>query len=494
MPFNPTAYEWMDALKAALDCLPDKRTNIDHLWQMYEGTHPRVWLSKALNDMFEEMLVENLYDNWLELAVEAPLTRTRVLGWASKGESGGKDAVTMSAATNIWDDNSMDLQQVDLYRHVKVAGEGYIIAWDDPEKESGISLHVNDPREIYYPETSHGESPDYVVKVWLDGEEKRWRATIYYEVDVVRLVGPERQNIDGAEPFPGAGSFELDPDDPGGEHTFESIPVIRYSKYVKRRSSLESIIPNQHRINKLTANKIIASEYGAWKKLILLTKQDIDEDDLRVRPNRALVLDPGNTEDGNAATSIFEGSPMELANFDNSIDREIFKLFTKAYLPSHMMVNPGSVPSGDAIEADEGPYTEMIIDSQEWLGASHEDLFNLFGIEAEPQWRNPVVRSEESEATVVKTYVDAGVPLPQALKKYASWTPEELKELVKVKEEEQAKADANAQKMADAMKANQQQAPNEGDPNAQPQPGKPVAPNPFGGTGNPVGGNPQSKP
>jgi hypothetical protein len=304
--FNATAYEWSDQLKTALGALESKRVDIDRLWEMYEGEHPRVWLTKTLASMFEDVMIENLYDNWIELAVEAPLTRTRVLGWATKADSGKADSISMKAATNIWDDNSMDLQQVDLYRHVRIAGEGFVIAWEDPDKDSGYSLHVNDPREIYYPETPHGEDPEYV------------------------------------------------------------------------------------------------------------------------RPNRALILDPGSTEDGSAATSIWEGSATELSNFDNSIDKEVFKLFTKAYLPSHMMVNPGSIPSGDAIEADEGPYVEMILDSHEWLGSSHKDLFELLGIDTEPQWRNPAVRSETSEATTVKTYIDAGVPLPVALKKYAGWTEEEL--------------------------------------------------------------------
>jgi hypothetical protein len=494
--FNATAYEWSDQLKTALGALESKRVDIDRLWEMYEGEHPRVWLTKTLASMFEDVMIENLYDNWIELAVEAPLTRTRVLGWATKADSGKADSISMKAATNIWDDNSMDLQQVDLYRHVRIAGEGFVIAWEDPDKDSGYSLHVNDPREIYYPETPHGEDPEYVVKVWLDLGESRWRATVYYAVDVVRLVGPERKNIDQCEPFPGADAFVLDPADPGGEHGFEEVPVIRYAKYVKRRSHIKAIIPGQHRINKLTANKVVAGEFSAWRKLAILTQQKIDDDDLRMRPNRALILDPGSTEDGSAATSIWEGSATELSNFDNSIDKEVFKLFTKAYLPSHMMVNPGSIPSGDAIEADEGPYVEMILDSHEWLGSSHKDLFELLGIDTEPQWRNPAVRSEKSEATTVKTYIDAGVPLPVALKKYAGWTEEELTELDKLVKEEEVKAQEKQAMAIEQMKAAN---PSTGDdPNAQPKPGQPKpgfpAPKPPGGAptkvGKPATGNP----
>lgn len=492
MAFNANAYEWADHLKEALDELPAKRIDIDGKWAMYEGQHPKIWLTKSVLDMFEEVLIDNLFDNWIELAVEAPLTRTRVLGFSAKADSGGDQSVLMKAATSIWDDNKMDLQQVDLYRHVRIAGEGYIIAWEDEEKDSGISLSVNDPREVFYPETARGDNPDHVVKVWFDTTEKRWRATIYYEVDVVRLVGPERKTSIENEPLPSVDAFELDPEDKGGEHGFDAIPVIRYSKFTVRRSMIASIIPNQHRINKLSANKLIAGEYSAYRKLAILTKQDIGEAELRMRPNRALVLDPGSTEDGAAATSIWEGSATELANFDNSIDKEIFKLFTKAYLPSHMMVNPGSIPSGDAIEADEGPYTEMIIDSQEWLGAGHKDLFKLLDIECEPQWRNPVVRSDKSEAEVVKLYFDAGVPLPQALKKYAGWTQEEIDELTKVKEQEKAEADKKQADALEAMKANPPQ--NGDDPNAQPQPGQPKPPIPVGATGGQAGKPPIVKP
>jgi hypothetical protein len=384
----------------------------------------------------------------------------------------------------------MDLQQVDLYRHVRIAGEGFGIAWEDEEKDSGISLCVNDPRDIYWPETPQGEDPEYAVKVWFDKPEKRWRATVYYEVDVVRLVGPENKNFSEFEPLPNVAAFLPDEDDNGGEHGFDSIPVVRYAKHAKRRSRIKSIIPNQHRINKLTANKVIAGEFSAWRKLAILTQQQVDDDDLRMRPNRALILDPGSNQDGAAPTSIWEGAQTELSNFDDSIDKEVFKLFTKAYLPSHMMVNPGSLPSGDAIEADEGPYTEMILDDQGFLGASHIVLYKKLDIECEPQWRNPQVRSDKSEAEVVKLYVDAGVPLPKALEKYAGWTQEEIEELEQKMEADKAEADAKQAEALEAMKAAQ---PSNGDdPNAQP--GQPKPPIPPGGTPPQIGKPPAAQP
>lgn len=472
MAFNPDLYEWPAHLKVAIDEITKKRVDINYMWDMYNGDHPKVWMTDKLRTMFDDKLTANMADNWIELAVDAPLTRTRVLGWNNDADN----SVIMSAATNVWDDNSMDLAQVDLYRHVRIAGEGFIIAWQDDDKEFGVSLHVQDPRDIYWPETMRGAKPPYVVKVWLDTDEGRWRATVYYEVDVVRLVGPERKTTECVhEPIPGWDAFKLDdlvPGDEGGEHGFESIPVVRYAKHQKRVSMIKNLVPAQLKIDKLECNKMVAAEYGAYRKLAILTEQDIGEDDLKIRPNRALVLHPGSSEGGSQPTSIWEGSATELKIFDDSINGTIFKLFTKAYLPRHMMVNPGSLPSGDAIEADEGPYVEMINDFTEWCGASHIDLMELMGIEAEPQWRNPAVRSDESEAAVVKIYVDAGVPLPMALKKYASWEDDELKELKKVKEE--ATPPALAQVSAQALGANDAQQPTADEAQPVGQPGTQV--------------------
>lgn len=421
--FNPDDYAWYDHLKVALADLTAKKLEIDIDWRYYDGDHPRIWMTEALKEMFEGELEENMSENWCDLAVEAPIKRLSVTGWTNPTDN----SINTSAAKNVFDENDMELEQKELYRQARAVGESFAFVWLDDEKEFGIDINIQDARNVWWPKNAKRNDPERVVLVWMDEDEGIWRATCYYRYVVVRLAGPK---INQAKTIPEARYFVVDPDDPGGIHGFERVPVIRFAPQKRRRGIISQIRHQQDKINKLAANKLVAAEFGAFGKTIILTQQEIDDDTLKFRPNRATVLDPGGPSDSGAPTSIWEGTATELANYDNSISVEIDKLFTMAQLPGHMQVkSTREVPSGAAYDADEGPFTEMIADLQESFGASWTDLFGLAGIEAKPQWRNPHVRSDIDEATTVKTFVDAKMPLTLALKYYAGWDEDQLKEL-----------------------------------------------------------------
>jgi hypothetical protein len=447
--FNPDIYDWPSHLKIALKDLESKVPELDLLWRYYDGDHPRIWLTETLSEMFDNSLQENMSENWCAKAVDAPVKRLGVDSWIAegkesaltpapepsvdpeltptKGPTEGNNSIHVKAAENVFSDNDMELDQKEIYRQVRAVGECFVFAWKDDEKEFGWDWSINDARNVWWPNNTHRNDPTRVVKVWMDEDEGIWRATVYYRYVVVRLVGPK---INEQQALPQARYFVLDPDDPGGTHGFEKVPVVRFAIQRRRVGVIKTIKHVQDKINKLVANKLVAAEFNAWGKTIILTKQQIDDSVLRFRPNMATVLDPGGGPD-DAATSIWESTPLELLNYDQSIGTEIDKLFTMADLPGHMQVkSTREVPSGAAYEADEGPFIEMVKDMQEAFTASWIDLLKLCEIEAEPQWKNPRIKSETEESTTVKTFKDAGMPLSLALKYYASgWDDERLREL-----------------------------------------------------------------
>jgi hypothetical protein len=439
--FDPNDYMWEADLKVALKDFETKIPSIDKNWRYYTGDHPKKWLTEALVDMFEkEELPFDMSENWCELAIDAHLKRLSVQGWQTEGNPTGQPAVE-----NVWNDNDLDLEQIDLYRHVRIAGEGFLFVWKDEEKESGYDIAVNDPRNVWWPEDSRRADPRVVIKIFtedvynIDGSRSVvWRANVYYRYVVIRLVGPKLRE-DGM--LPQARYFHPDDSDLdnaswGGEHGFERVPVLRFAMSKKRRSILDTICPVQDRINKLESQKMVAAEWGAFRRLALLTKQQVKDGDVSFRPNNIPVLDPGGDEN-TAPTQIWEGTATELSNYDLSIQKEINKLFSMAHLPSHMQVKEsGTAPSGEEREADEGDFVEAIHDMQRHFEASWVDLWKLiFGdIDVKPSWVNPQMKSDKTEAETVKTFKDATVPLEIILRKYAGWTDEELKELEKQKE------------------------------------------------------------
>lgn len=431
--FNPDDYDWQAHLKTALEGLKVKNIEIDRAWNYYEGKHPKVWLTDAIRDKLDDQLIANMAENWTDVAVDAPVRRLMVQGFVDRGSKDQevKNNVIMSeAAKNVWKDNDLRLAQKDIYKASAVAGESFLFAWKDDTKKTGVDATIKDARHVWWPDDCHRNAPTRVVLVWADNDEGVWRATMYYKYVVVRLVGPKVKMLGTMDALPQARYFVVDPDDPGGEHGFDKVPVIRFAEDTKRRSLVIRLTTLQDKINKLAANLLVTAEFNAWRKMAILTEQVIDDETLKMRPNRIAVLDPGGGDGGAAPTSIWEGSETDLSKYSDEQDKLIDKLFTKSSLPGHLKVAENrAVPSGAAYQADEGPFTEYIGDLKDSYGESFHDFFELvLGIDVECQWRDAHVKSDLDQATTVKMMVDAGVPLALALKYYAGWTDDQLKE------------------------------------------------------------------
>lgn len=454
--------EWRDTLNWAAEELRHKAVRIDRHRRYYRGDHPRVWLTEKLRSMFKTM-IDQMVDNWCKLVVDAPLVRTRITGWAAlqkpepvtpapnTPELGGNpesadptkasDVVNNTEAAvkdtqadefkKLWENNDLEVDQIDLWRRVRRDGESYTVAWKDDPDHGGPSITIVDARTVAWPcaDGTIRSNPPYCVRLWLDDIDQQWRATIYWDDGTVfRLVGPgDKDNADVY--VPAANDFMFDEEDPGGDTGFDGCPVIRWAMEEEPVSVLEIVEPAQDRINKLEANKMVAAEFAAFQQRIFLTKQTLDDGDIEMRPDRAIVLDPGMP--GEPATQVVSMAATDLAIYDNAIDKEVDKLFSLSMLPRHL--NAGSnlrVPSGDAVQADEGPFIEMILQFQEVMGACATELARLFGYEVAPIWRNPAPRPDDLKATTVTAFKAAGVPIEMVLKKYADWTDEEIDELV----------------------------------------------------------------
>jgi hypothetical protein len=409
---------WQDLLKWAIDDLRSKTPAIERHRRYYKGDHPRVWLTTKLRTMFRDM-VDQMSENWCKLVIDAALMRIRITGWAGDKET------QADAFSKLWEENNLEVDQIDLWRRVRRDGEAYTISWHEDGGDESIT--IVDPTTVAWPcdQTSRSDA-EYVVRLWMDRMEGRWRGTLYFEDDVIRVVGPKRSAGDATHPE--ALAFSIDPDDPGGPHGFPSCPVIRWSMEDRPCSVLESVEPIQDKINKLEANKMVAAEFGAFQQRIYLTEQNIEDGDVDQRPDQAIVIHPG-AADGRP-TQVIQTTATELRNYDDSIKSEIDKLFSVAMIPRHLNAGQGGRPaSGDAAEADEGPFTEMITQFQEVMGACAGELAELYNLEVAPIWRNPVPRPDGQKAVTVTAFKTAGVPLEIVLKKYADWTDEEIEEL-----------------------------------------------------------------
>ena len=409
-------------LRVGIDAINRKKIAIDTAWQYYNDIQPPKFLNQDMAKRFKN-LQDRFSLNLCRLAVATPLNRLWVESWEDE------------RIQRTWDQLQQDREQKRIYKHAMVAGESYSVGW----KGSRLRSAFNDARIIHlFYKIDEPHVKDFAVKVWQE-RDGTFRATIYYEDNIVRLVGSANQKsyrdryleqvkspayMEAAQVM--AASFEYDPEDPGGPHDMGEVPVWRFSPDLwLPESRLRDLIPIQDAINKLRSNKMVASESNAYPQRVYFTMQDLNKDDLENDPNTALVLDPGDRESP-ASVQQFEAS--DLRGYDAAISAEIQNFFTVAHLPRHLLISPGADSSGDAIRSDEGPFQEMVRDIATNFGYTWSDMMTtLAGVDEPvlPDWQDARINNAESQAREFKMLVESGMPTAYAAKKAFQWSVQE---------------------------------------------------------------------
>lgn len=391
-----------EAIATTLAATQDRRNATR--WAYYIGNHPTIYVTPKVRATFRA-LADSLVENYCGLAINSRVSRLEVTGWDGPGAD---------TADALWTQGGFPQQQDVLYRWALVHGTAYLVVDD-----TGLSAN---PATLTYAEPD----PDDWLNVAWAGKAlltaDRWTVILWDETTVTTWessepVSPKRTKV------PSPASFTITNEEP---HDFPRVPVFPMYPYGYMAAPLlDQISPVQDRINKITANKFVAAEFGAFKQRVFFTRQQLDPYTVRQEPDHAIVLDPGDVE---GKASVQELGATDLGNYDSAKESEVDALFTIATLPRHMRVNPGTAPSGEAIKADEGPFTEALTGHHREFGEAFTAALAMLGVEATPLWRDVVVANEEANARIVATLVSAGIPWQVAAAKYLGLTPDEIAE------------------------------------------------------------------
>lgn len=406
-----------------------KRPGIDLRWRYYLGEHDNTIMADDLAHLERHfgVSVATMFTNYCALLVNAPLARLTIAGW--KGPQ-----MHIDSAERIWDFNALDLESEEIHRHALVGGEAYVIVWYGTDSQGNtipgkFDVTLQDERTMHMIyRTTRRNDPLVAVKCWQDGD--RWRAILYYETEIVRLV--TRQLGKNPQCPHDVNEFKRDPQDPGGPHTFGAVPVVRFARTFEGHSKLSDAIPVQDRINKLTADKIIAAEFGAYPQRYALTHETPPAKRARSGPGNILLLAPttidpqpgGNHEPAETKVGQFPTTP--LGNYDETIQREVEAFFTLAELPRHLLVSPTAMMTGEAIKADEGPMVAAVQGYIKLFSAAWKQVMGLCGSKIDDvAWDSIEVHNEETQANVFSVLTQAGVP-PRLAAEYALGWPQDM--------------------------------------------------------------------
>lgn len=376
-------------------------------WAYYIGDHPKIWATPKIEETFRA-LADSMTENYCGLAVDSRLARMEITGW---------DGV--EKAQQVWESTGMPQKQDVFFRWGLVYGTVYVIVQDD-------QIVVNKPTIAYaQADPNDWMRNSWAGKAWFDFDAGYWYACLWDETHLYRYKNPNRvaysPNTQVIDRLPTGQDFVLEGEEP---HGYGVVPVFQVHPFGDEAAPLiDKIKPIQDKINKLSANKFVAAEFGAFKQRVFFTRQQLDPYDVRQQPDHAIVLDPGDS-DGRAAVQELGGT--DLHQYDDAKDAEINSLFTIATLPRHLRVNPGAHVSGEALKADEGPFVESVKDHQREFGEALVSAMRLVGVDADPIWRAPEANDDLKQAQVVDTFVRAGLPWETAAVKFGGMTPEEV--------------------------------------------------------------------
>lgn len=412
-------------LQRALDALYKKKSTYDRYWRYYDGDQPLVYNSEKLREIFSGLNAK-FTENWCAVVIDSVLDRMELRTPVVTND----EPATLQLDT-IWEDTGLVDDEYNIHEDVAVTGEAFVIAWPDPESGEPQAFW-NDARLCHMEyESENPKHKRFAAKWWLDDDTGKIRLTLYYPdrleyyVSSGKIKAGEQMRAQTFVPFG---------DEPVADNPFGIVPVFHFrSNRRQPKSQLKNVLEVQDAINKLLADMMVASEFGAFKQRWVISQNGISK--LKNSPNEIWDLPAGET--GMQPTSVGQFDETDLNNFLNAINKLSSDIGIISRTPRHYFYAQGGDPSGEALVAMEAPLNRKVMRLQQTLAPVWRDLAQfllLMGdidVNASDIWTayEPVETVQPlTQAQIWKTKREAGMPLRTVLRE-DGYTAEDLEEL-----------------------------------------------------------------
>lgn len=455
-------------LKAAFTEITRKRPLYDLLFKYYDGDHPLKYSTKRLRDAFEKIDVY-FAENWLEVVIDSVLDKLVLRGFdVTKGDQN-------KALDDLWTKLHLGLDAFDTHEAAVVTEEAFIMAW---KNDNEIEAYFNDPRlcHMFY-DPAKPKEKKYAAKMWTgEGvDEKKTFINLYY---------PDRIEHWVANSVKPSSWKAFVPADPAQEtNTYGVIPVFHFRSSRRRgkREMDRAVLSLQDAINKLLSDMLVAAEFTALRQKVIISQAD--PGDLKTFDNWWIPAGDGKGQQA----SVTELGGATLNNFLEAIRDISQSMAIITRTPKHYFFAQGGDPSGDALIAMEAPLNKKVKRRQENYAVTWQEfgsfLLLLQGDKVEPADVVPVWEPIESiqphsQALVVKTETDAGIPLVTSLRN-RGWDKAEIDKMLDDKKKQQEAATSLAQDALNRVRAKNEQNPQGSGQAVDPATGLPVVKKPV---------------
>lgn len=414
----------------------------------YEGRHNLAYASAKFRQSFGNLFAA-LSDNWCEVVVDAVEERLNVVGFRF-GETPEAD----KEAWEIWQRNCLDADSALTHTDLLVGGAGYALVWGTDDGTPVITVE-SPGQAIVAHRTGARRERAAGLKQWIDDDGYLY-SIVYLPDGVYKYRSSNKlQSVDGAtlsmEGDLGNAAFweEWHPQDDGKwplDNPFGKVPLVplynrpRTGRVGKGQSELHVVKPLQDAVNKLLADLILASEYGAFRQRWAtgLTLERDEEGNVKLPfehgPGKVWTMEADGGP-GSETQRFGEFSETDLTHIISAIEMIVMHVASQSRTPPHYLNASADRLSGESIKAAETGLVAKCYRKMRPIGESWEEVMRLaFAVIEDPRrdeyaaetiWKDPESRTEAEHVDAVLKKQTIGVPDEQ-LWEDLGYTPQQI--------------------------------------------------------------------
>jgi hypothetical protein len=381
----------------------------------YDGDYPLKHLDGPSRDIFLRLLKES-FSNWSELVVNAVAERLQVVGFRFGGQE------TDDTAWQIWQANQLDADSEMGQTDSLVCGSTFASVTPNDDNPTGVDIYL--------------EHPSQTTVLYEPGHRRKRRAAYKrycadgVDLEVLSLPDATLTWIGdaGGQAMPAEVS----------ENVTGIVPVVEITPAPRTigwpRSELESVVPIQNRINTTIYNRLVASDFGAFRQ-ITATGIKLQRDPsgaykppFNVGADRLLV-----SENKDAAFSVIPES--NLRGYLDAVEADVQHLAAITQTPPHYLLGKMINIPGSGMKMAETGLVAKIKRRSQHLGEGWEETMRIalgfvgdpraVDISAETIWADFESRSEGETVDALIKMKTLGVPNEVLWQRWGA-TPSEI--------------------------------------------------------------------
>lgn len=428
----------------------------------YEGDHPLPRAPKAAREAYKRLLRQSR-TNWVQLVVDSVAERLQVVGFRFGDQQGDDDAWM------IWQANGLDADSELAQTDALTAGVNYVSVWPDEDSPVGVKIMSEHPTQTvvaYDPENRRDSLAALktwrepgVIRCWLTTAELSFQWAAQYQG--TPIPGSTTQMMWGGA------DWQLVAQDP---NPLGDVPIVELRPWPRTqplvvgqlpgRSEMDGVLDIQDRINTTILNRMIATEYAAFRQkwvtgLTLPVARDpvtgeeivdgsgeaVRSSPFEIAVDRLLVAEDRDVKFG-------EFSESELAGYIRSVAADVNHLAAITKTPPHYLLGEIVNASGDALKAAEAGLVAKVRRRAQHFGEAWEQVMRLafaatgdaraVDFQAEVIWADFETRSEAQLVDALVKMASIGVPQEVLWQRWGA-SPQEIERWKQMAAEEAAR-------------------------------------------------------